>query len=85
MPEFQSQEMCALISTLIRAMVDGPDAVAIECRTTQKGTLIAVKVAQMDLGKVIGLQGRNARALRQILSTISKAQKQTFILDIQGQ
>lgn len=59
--------MKALIELIARGLVDRPDQV--EVREVQKGqvTVVELRVAQEDLGKVIGKRGRTARAIRVIL------------------
>ncbi|MGH9464866.1 MAG: KH domain-containing protein [Thermoanaerobaculia bacterium] len=52
---------------LVRLMVDVPDAVAVEELETAQVTVFEVRLAEEDLGKVIGRQGRTARAIRSLL------------------
>ena len=56
------------LTRLIQLMVDAPDQVSIEEIPGRESTLFELQVAEGDLGKVIGRQGRTARALRSLLS-----------------
>ena len=60
--------MKELIAYLARTLVDDPDAVDVREVESEQTTVIELRVAKDDLGKVIGKQGRTARALRTILS-----------------
>jgi predicted RNA-binding protein YlqC (UPF0109 family) len=78
-------EVCAVLSLLVRAMVDKPDEVAITPHPQGESVVIHIKVASGDRGKMIGMGGRTARSLRIILATISKAQGQQYMLDVYGE
>ena len=83
--EPQTAELCLVLSLLVRAMVDKPEAVAIEPRMNDDGSVtLELRVDRVDIGKVIGLQGRTSRSLRVILATISKAQRIQYSLNIEG-
>ena len=75
--------MMELVAGMVRALVDYPDEVAVESTSDQDGTALLLKVAQADLGKVIGKQGRTARSLRTILGAASMKAQHRFSLDIQ--
>jgi len=71
-----------LISTIARALVDNPEQVSV---TEIKGThtsVLELKVDKSDLGKVIGKQGKTARAIRTILSGASGKAKKHVVLEI---
>jgi hypothetical protein len=53
---------------LVRQMVDVPDEVAVDRVGTSEATLFELRLAEEDLGKVIGRQGRTARAIRTLLA-----------------
>ena|SRR5215469_6172595 len=74
--------MVDLVTEIARALVDNPDSVAVEAIPEQDGTVLRLHVAQSDVGKVIGKQGRTARSLRTILSAASMKMKHRFSLDI---
>jgi predicted RNA-binding protein YlqC (UPF0109 family) len=75
-------EVCAVLSLLVRAMVDKPDEVSITPLPQGESVVIQIKVAPDDMGKMIGISGRTARSLRIILATISNAQGQRYLLDV---
>ena len=56
---------------LVRGIVDNPDDVRIREKSLRRGTLLEVRVHPDDLGRVIGRQGRTARALRTVVSAVS--------------
>lgn len=75
-------EALILIEIMVKALVDDRKAVSITGALTPEGYRIDVKTAATDCGKVIGKQGRNARALRTILSAHGMRTKQHFSLNI---
>ena len=77
-----SQEMVALIKGIACALVDSPASVTVEALKDGEGTLLRLRVAATDVGKVIGKQGRTARSLRTILSAASMKMRHRFTLDI---
>jgi predicted RNA-binding protein YlqC (UPF0109 family) len=62
----------ALLEFLIRSLVDDPDAVAIEERPSEGLTVLRVRVATADIGKVIGRQGRTIKAIRALMSAAER-------------
>ena len=74
--------MVRLISEVARSLVDRPETVSVEPVPDGEGTILRLRVAPTDLGKVIGRQGRTARSLRTILSAASMKLKHRFSLDI---
>lgn len=77
-----SEELRALIDYLARALVDVPNMVNVKCIEGEQTTVIELKVAKEDLGKVIGKQGRTARAIRTILNGASTKLKKRTVLEI---
>lgn len=72
-----------LIRHIALALVSQPDAVEIsEEQVDDENTTIMLKVAQEDLGKVIGKQGRTARAMRALLSAATHGQTMQYRLEI---
>jgi predicted RNA-binding protein YlqC (UPF0109 family) len=72
--------MRELISFIAQSLVDHPDAVLVSEIEGNQTTVLELKVAKEDLGKVIGKQGRTAQAMRTILSAVSsKLQKRTVL------
>lgn len=81
-PSAESARLQDLLNGLLRSLVDRPDALRIESETGDSGILLRVYVAPEDLGKVIGKQGRTARALRTLLSAVASKSNQRFSLDV---
>ena len=78
-----AQAMVGLIATITRALVDEPDQVKVEATADRDATVLLLRVAPGDLGKVIGKQGRTARSIRTILGAASMKAQHRFALDIQ--
>ena len=69
-----------LIEYIAKALVDNPDQVSVTEVDGSQTSVLELKVAKEDLGKIIGKQGRTARAMRTILSASSaKLQKRTVL------
>lgn len=77
-----SRDMIDLVKEIATALVDNPQSVSVEAFSDRDGTLLRLRVAQADVGKVIGKQGRTARSIRTILSAASMKLKHRFSLDI---
>jgi predicted RNA-binding protein YlqC (UPF0109 family) len=71
-----------LITGLAKALVDDPEAVSVEVLPEAAATVLRLRVAPTDIGKVIGKQGRTARSIRTILSAASMKMQHRFSLDI---
>jgi len=71
-----------LIFYIAKALVDHPDQVSVEEVEGNQTSVLELKVAKEDLGKVIGKQGRTARAMRTILSAASAKIKKRTVLEI---
>lgn len=56
---------------LVRGIVDSPEDVKVSARNNRRGETLEVRVHQDDLGRVIGRQGRTARALRTVISALA--------------
>ena len=74
--------MKELIEFVARSLVDQPDAVEVEQIDDQEGSVLELTVAQDDLGKVIGKQGRTARAMRTLLSAAATKLQTRAVLEI---
>ena len=75
-------EMRQLVSEIARVLVDLPEEVVVEALADADATMLRLRVAPTDIGKVIGKQGRTARSLRTILSAASMKFHHRFSLDI---
>ena len=71
-----------LIEFIAKALVDQPDQVKVSEVEGEKTSVIELSVAKEDLGKVIGKQGRTARAIRTILSAASTKIRKRSVLEI---
>jgi len=71
-----------LISVIAKALVDFPDQVEIKEVEGDKTTVLELRVAKEDLGKVIGKQGKTARAMRTILNANATKLKKRAVLEI---
>jgi hypothetical protein len=71
-----------LISYIAQALVDHPEQVSVDEVEGNQTSVLELKVAKEDLGKVIGKQGRTARAMRTILSAASAKIKKRTVLEI---
>jgi len=71
-----------LIKYIAQALVDKPEEVSVSEVEGNQTSVLELKVAKEDLGKVIGKQGRTARAMRTILSAASAKVKKRTVLEI---
>jgi predicted RNA-binding protein YlqC (UPF0109 family) len=74
-----------VIADTVRQFVSHPDRIATTAHTDGRTVTLVLCVAPDDIGKVIGRQGRTARSLRIILSSISRKTGVNFELDIQAE
>ena len=74
--------MAELIEWIARRLVDEPDAVRVETVETEDALVFRLHVAPDDVGKVIGRQGRLARALRGIVRAGGPGAERRYILEI---
>lgn len=74
--------MKELIDEIAKALVDNPDSVEVSEVDGEQTTVIELKVAKNDIGKVIGKQGRTARAMRTILGAASTKLGKRTVLEI---
>ena len=70
------------VELIVKALVDDASAVDVREREHNGSTVIEVRVAETDMGKLIGRQGRTVRALRAILQAASAKRNRRFVLDI---
>ncbi|HEY6584011.1 MAG TPA: KH domain-containing protein [Gaiellaceae bacterium] len=74
--------MAELLAFLAKRLVDDPDAVRVEEEEREDAIVLRLHVANDDVGKVIGRQGRIARALRAIVRAGGARQRRRLILEI---
>lgn len=70
------------VEFMAKSIVDSPEEVKVTEITGEKTTVIELRVASEDLGKVIGKQGRTAKAIRSILSAAAAKMKKRAVLEI---
>ena len=74
--------MKELITSIARALVDKPEEVVVTEREGERISVIELRVAKEDFGKVIGKRGRTAEAIRIILTGASAKLKNRYVLEI---
>lgn len=74
--------MRELIEFLAKSLVDNPDEVRVRSHERDQQTVLELEVAPADLGKVIGRQGRTARAIRTVLNAAGQKTRRRYSLDI---
>jgi uncharacterized protein len=77
-----SEPIRQLVREIACALVDNPESVSVESIVDGEATVLRLRVADQDIGKVIGKQGRTARSLRTILGAASMKLQRRFSLDI---
>ncbi len=78
----QGGDMRALVEQIAQALVDEPEHVSVQSVDGEQVTVLELRVAPNDLGKVIGKQGRTARSIRTILSAAGMKLRKRFTLEI---
>jgi hypothetical protein len=76
--------LAELVAYLARQLVDDPEAVRVDEEERDGAVVLTLHVAQEDVGKVIGRQGRVARALRAVVRAGAARQRQRVLLEIAG-
>ena len=71
-----------LIADIVKALVDQPEQVTVTEIETGNTVIFELSVAKSDMGKVIGKQGRNAQAIRTILSAAAGKARKRYLLEI---
>ena len=71
-----------LVEFMAKSLVDNPDKVEVNEIASEQTTVIELKVSKEDLGKVIGKQGRTARAMRTVLNAAGTKMKKRNVLEI---
>ena len=74
--------MKTLIEEIARALVDHPDEVLVSEVEGEQTTVLELRVDPQDLGKVIGKQGRTARAMRTLLGAVGTKENKRILLEI---
>ena len=71
-----------LVEFMAKSLVDDPESVVVNMIEGEQSTIIELKVAEDDIGKVIGKHGRIAKAVRTILSASANKAGKRFVLEI---
>lgn len=74
--------MKELVEIIAKALVDAPEEVVVNERTSGKTTVLELKVAPKDTGKVIGKQGRIAKAIRGVVKAAAMKEDRKVVVDI---
>ena len=74
--------MRELVEVIVKALVDHPDEVVVTEKEEGKALVLEVKVADSDMGKVIGKQGRIAKAIRSVVKAAAAKEDKKVIVDI---
>lgn len=75
--------MKELVEVIAKALVDNPDEVVVTELEKEDETVIELKVASSDMGKVIGKQGRIAKAIRSVVKAASSKMEKKVVVEIQ--
>jgi uncharacterized protein len=71
-----------LVEFIAKSLVDDADAVSLRSVDRRDATVLELEVAPADLGKVIGRQGRTARAIRTLLAAATSRSRRRYVLEI---
>ena len=74
--------MKGLLEVIAKSLVDNPDEVVVTEKETEKGLVLELKVAPSDMGKVIGKQGRIAKAIRSVVKAAAAKEDKKVVVDI---
>ena len=74
--------MKELVRYLAKSLVSNPDAVEIKETDNEGGSVIELKVAKEDLGRIIGKQGRTAKSIRTLLNAAASRDNRRIVLEI---
>ena len=74
--------MKELVEVIAKSLVESPDEVVVTEKQSGKTTVIELKVAPSDMGKVIGKQGRIAKAIRAVVKAAASKEDKKIVIDI---
>ena len=75
--------MKGLLEVIAKSLVDNPDEVVVTEKETEKGLVLELKVAPSDMGKVIGKQGRIAKAIRSVVKAAASRENEQVSVEIE--
>ena len=76
--------MKELVEVIVKALVDDPESVVVTEKEEGRTTVVEVKVADSDMGKVIGKQGRIAKAISAVVKAAASKEDKKVVVDIAG-
>ena len=71
-----------LVEVIAKSLVDNPEEVVVTQKENEKSIVIELRVAQSDMGKVIGKQGRIAKAIRSVVKAAASKEEKKVIVEI---
>ena len=74
--------MTELVEVIAKSLVDNPDEVVVTETENEKAIILELRVAQSDMGKVIGKQGRIAKAIRSVVKAAASKEDKKVIVEI---
>lgn len=74
--------MTKLVEAIAKSLVDHPEHVVVTCESDRHGSVLQLKVAADDMGKVIGKQGRIAKALRTVVKAAATKENKKVVVEI---
>ncbi|MCI8894847.1 MAG: KH domain-containing protein [Lachnospiraceae bacterium] len=74
--------MKELVEVIAKALVERPDEVVVTEKETEKSIVVELRVAQSDMGKVIGKQGRIAKAIRSVVKAAASKEDKKVVVEI---
>jgi len=74
--------MKELVEVITKSLVDDPDSVVVTEKLDGKTTVLEVQVAESDMGKVIGKQGRIAKAIRAVVKAAAAKEDKKVVVEI---
>ena len=81
-PSDEARALKELVELMARALVDSPEQVSVEATEEDTALVLRLRAASADIGRVIGKQGRTAKAMRTLLHAIAARSKRRAILEI---
>lgn len=75
--------MKGLLEVIAKSLVDNPDEVVVTEKETEKGLVLELKVAPSDMGKVIGKQGRIAKAIRSVVKAAASRENKQVSVEVE--
>jgi uncharacterized protein len=85
MPDPRDVSVYQMLHNIVRALVDHPQQAVIKTDWTRDGAVFTIQVHPDDAGKIIGKQGRNAKAIRTIIAGVATKLRRRYVIDIDDQ